>query len=279
MRGAAGAARRSAITQTTIGRSNLTAAIAIRHNSTLPIIEEYVRRTYPFPTILESNIPPDYSNWLYYYQQHPHDLPTYKSKLTVDIRDLGLDPTSRMVLREMVSQRYDPRTHTLSFVAKNLPSAAANENRVFQMLDACLVECRRIGAEMNAEGFFAKNNGAVHNRMLKPTPTLGQLQAENQKKMQKKKKKQQALAAGSADSTAAASGASPVTAAAATPAKSISYTRSQKDHRTLGMESPHTTKALPPQQVKVLPRHQRKRGTATATAQTGQKKTIAKKRK
>lgn len=224
--------------------------------------------TYPFPTILESNIPPDYSNWLYYHQQHPHDLPSYKSKLTVDIRDLGLDPTSRMVLREMVQGRYDPRTHTVSFVAKNLPSAAANENRVFQMLDACLIECRRIGAEMNAEGFFAKNNGAVHNRMLKPTPTLQQLQSADKKKQQKAKAKAIAVApAGSAASASASSSASTAAgaAAAAAPAKSVSYTRSQKDHRTLGMESPHTSKALPSQQIKVLPRHARKRVAPAAT--------------
>lgn len=259
--------------------------------------------TYPFPTILESNIPPDYSQWLWYHQQHPHDLPTYKSRLVVDIRDLGLDATSRMVLREMVQGRYDPRAHTIAFVSKNLPTAAANENRVFQMLDACLIECRRIGAEMNAAGYHAKPNKAVPNRLLRPVPTLPDLIAKEKKKAEKLKAKRAKSAAAAAAATATpaaatdaaaassaaaspASSSTPATpaAAAAAPAKkkSVSYTRSQQDHRALGMDSPHTSKALPPQQgpmVAVLPRHRRKRVKAdslTAAADKAKAKTIRK---
>ena len=296
---------------------------AVRMHSTLPIIEEYVRSkeahphtasrshltsalkltvrcsalrrpssgTYPFPTILESNIPPDYSQWLWYHQQHPHDLPTYKSRLVVDIRDLGLDATSRMVLREMVQGRYDPRAHTIAFVSKNLPTAAANENRVFQMLDACLLECRRIGAEMNAQGFHAKPNKAKQNRLLRPVPKLPDLIAKEKKKNEKAKAKRAAAknaATAAATPTDAAAASASVSAASsasasATPAKkSVSYTRSQQDHRALGMESPHTSKPLPPQVgplVAVLPRHRRKRVKAdpvAAAAEKAKAKTIRK---
>lgn len=201
--------------------------------------------TYPFPTILESNIPPDYSNWLYYYQQHPHDLPTYKSKLTVDIRDLGLDPTSRMVLREMVGSRFDHRTHHVSFVSKNLPSAAANENRVFQMLDACLLECRRIGKEMNEAGFYAKTNGAVHNRLLKPPPTLNKAKGKKEAAASS-----EASAAAAGSDAAAAAPAATADAAAVDGPKKVNYTKSQRHYRALGMQSPSTDKVLTPTNIK-----------------------------
>jgi hypothetical protein len=141
-----------------------------RSTSSLPVIDEYVRRSYPFPTILESDMPADYSKYLFYHNQYPTDLPRYKSKLTVDIRDLGLNPTSRMVMREIVGSRYNPTTHQIAFVSRHLPTALANENRVFQQLDACLVEAREIAKKMNADGVFGPENGARHNRLLTPKP-------------------------------------------------------------------------------------------------------------
>jgi len=96
-------------------------------------------------------LPPDYSPWLYYHQHYPHDLPTYKSKLSVDIRDLRLSNTARIVLREMVGRRFNPATHRITFTSRSLPSAQANENRVFQQLDACLEEATRIAAQIDAE--------------------------------------------------------------------------------------------------------------------------------
>lgn len=142
-----------------------------RSTSTLAVTDEYVRRSYPFPTILESDIPGDFSKFLYYDRQFPTDLPVFKSKLTVDIRDLGLDPTSRMAMREIVGSRYNTRTHQISFVSRHLPTAQSNENRVFQQLDACLVEARDLAKKMNADGVFGNDNGARHNRLLTATPT------------------------------------------------------------------------------------------------------------
>jgi len=210
----------------------------VRHNSTLPIVQEYVRRTYPFPTILESNIPPDYSNWLYYHQQHPHDLPSYKSKLIVDVRDLGLDATSRMALRAIVGNRFDPVSHRVSFVSKNLPTAQANENRVFQMLDAVLLEARRIGKEMNEAGFHAKPNGAKHNRLIAPRPP----------KLTKKH-----LRAQKAKDAAAAAPAEGAAAAPAAPASKRRgrFTEKQLSMRALGMTSSSTTKDLTPPPIVV----------------------------
>lgn len=228
-----------------IGSAALRSLRSAAHRPLRSAASVTVTGTYPFPTILESNIPPDYSNWLYYYQQHPHDLPTYKSKLTVDIRDLGLDPTSRMVLREMVGSRFDHRTHHVSFVSKNLPSAAANENRVFQMLDACLLECRRIGKEMNEAGFYAKTNGAVHNRLLKPPPALNKGKG---KKAAAASSEASAAAAGS-DAAAAAPAATGDVAAVDGP-KKVNYTKSQRHYRALGMQSPATDKVLTPTNVK-----------------------------
>lgn len=127
--------------------------------------------SYPFPTILESDIPADYSKWLYFHKQFPTDLPRFKSKVTVDIRDLGLDPHSRMALREIVGPRYNRRTHTVSFVSRTLATAQANENRVFQMLDLALIEARTLGKQMQEDGIPASQSGAENNRLLKAVPS------------------------------------------------------------------------------------------------------------
>jgi hypothetical protein len=171
---------------------------------------------------------------LYYHQQHPHDLPTYKSKLIVDVRDLGLDATSRMALRQIVGNRFDPRTHQVAFISKNLPTAQANENRVFQMLDAVLLEARRIGKEMNESGFVAKPNGARHNRLISPRPDKLAT-----KHVRAAKAKAAAAAAAAADPSA--------------PVKKVRvrYTEVQKAHRVLGTTSTLTKKDLTPPVVPI----------------------------
>ena len=75
-----------------------------------------------------------------------------------------------MVLREIVGSRYNRRNHTISFVSRNLSTAQANENRVFQQLDACLLECRQIANELESQGLRGRSRGAAHDRLLKPVP-------------------------------------------------------------------------------------------------------------
>jgi hypothetical protein len=84
-----------------------------------------------------------------------------------------------MVLKEIVGRRYDPSSHIITFTSRTLPTAQANDNRVFQQLDAVLFESRTIAKKMNEDNFYAQEPttkaGAInaqHDRLFTPPPAL-----------------------------------------------------------------------------------------------------------
>lgn len=77
----------------------------------------------------------------------------------MDIRDLGLNGTEMMVLREMVGKRYNPVTYQIKFTSNNLGDQKSNENMVFQMLDECMKQCKIIAKQMESEGYVHPLHG------------------------------------------------------------------------------------------------------------------------
>ena len=165
-------------TPTTTPLSSTTSSI--RHHSTLPVQQYYVPRMYPFPLILTTEILAEEDVELY--RANPHDLPAYKSTLTVNIHDLPLNAAEKRVFRLLVGPRiYSTTFHPhpvpafltnrhsphiprqrrqrtkdsavkVTFVSRHLPSAQANENRVFQLLDETIRQCKVLVGDMAVDG-------------------------------------------------------------------------------------------------------------------------------
>ena len=151
-----------------------------RHHSTLPVLQHHIPRTYPFPLILTTELLVEEDVELH--RSNPHDLPPYKSSLTCNIHDLPLTAAEKRVFRLLVGARmYSHTFHPhpvpsfltakqtvhmpkhrrqrakdsavrVRFVSRHLGSAAANENRVFQLLDECIRTSKVLVAEMAADG-------------------------------------------------------------------------------------------------------------------------------
>ena len=152
----------------------------LRHHSSLPVQQHYIPRTYPFPVILTTELLLEEDIDLH--RSNPHDLPPYKSTLTCNIHDLPLTAAEKRVFRILVGARlyshtFHPHpvpsflTHKqtphlpkhrrqrakdsavrVRFVSRHLGSAAANENRVFQLLDECIRQSKVLVSEMAADG-------------------------------------------------------------------------------------------------------------------------------
>jgi hypothetical protein len=148
-----------------------------RAYSVLPVVERFVPRRYPFPLVLTSELLQEED--LEQQRFHPHDLPPYKSTLTVNLHDLPLTAGEKRIFRRLVGPRLSSsafRDHPLPnflhrpkptwsagkkktantalvrFVSRHLPSAEANENRVFQLLDESLRVSKKLAAEMEEDG-------------------------------------------------------------------------------------------------------------------------------
>ena len=139
------------------------------------MIEHYVPRTYPFPILLTTEMLTEED--LEQQPLHPHDLPPYKSTLTVNVHDLPLSAGEKRIFRHLVGPRmfsatfrnhpipsflHPPRAAwsrkgkvnpaLVRFVSRHLPSAEANENRVFQLLDECVRMSKVLALEMEGDG-------------------------------------------------------------------------------------------------------------------------------
>lgn len=152
-----------------------------RSYSTLPVIDTYVPRTYPFDIVLTTELIPEED--LQWRPVNPHDLPRYKSTLRVNIWDLPLSEDERHVFRMLVGERVfsqhvqdhpipvwlNPtkrqrqlktarrqasKPNEVKFSSSNLPSARANENRVFQQLDECIRQSKLLVKEFQNDGEY-----------------------------------------------------------------------------------------------------------------------------
>ena len=149
-----------------------------RAYSTLPVISHYVPRRYPFPLVLTTEMLTEED--LEQQPLHPHDLPPYKSTLTVNLHDLPLTAGEKRIFRHLVGPRMFSTTFrnhpipaflhakrvawkgggkgkgvgsaVVRFVSRHLPSAEANENRVFQLLDECVRMSKVLAMEMEGDG-------------------------------------------------------------------------------------------------------------------------------
>lgn len=147
----------------------------------LPVIETYVPRKYPFPIILTTE---------FFTEEHPltefhlpHNMPHYKSTLTVDIQDLPLTVLekrifARLVGPRMFSAQFDrdflpewllpthqniklreelrhqkiklrKKPNRVKFTCRLFPSQEANENRVFQLLEECIRQSKILARELS----------------------------------------------------------------------------------------------------------------------------------
>jgi hypothetical protein len=152
---------------------------SFRTYTSLPVLQHYVPRAYPFDVVLTTDLIPEED--LQWRPANPHDLPRYKSTLRVNLDDIPLSedelyvfrllvgrriysdevhdhpipswitPTKRERLRK-ASSRQGKRPDEVKFTSSNLPSARANENRVFQQLDECLRQCKLLVREFAADG-------------------------------------------------------------------------------------------------------------------------------
>eukprot|EP00457_Paulinella_chromatophora_P007702 gb/GEZN01007726.1/.p1 GENE.gb/GEZN01007726.1/~~gb/GEZN01007726.1/.p1 ORF type:complete len:380 (+),score=76.28 gb/GEZN01007726.1/:57-1196(+) len=118
----------------------------------LPYQDTHRSRSYPFEMTLETNIIRDEE------EEHilidEYDLIDYKSKLTVEIKDLSkfLSPLQLEIFKALVGPRYKKKSKTISFTSRSLPSMWGNENRVFQWFDALLWESKRLAEQFEKEG-------------------------------------------------------------------------------------------------------------------------------
>ena len=140
------------------------------------MIEHHVPRKYPFPLVLTTELLAEED--LDQQPLTPHDLPPYKSTLLVSLLDLPLTPGERRIFRRLVGhrmasrtfhdhptpsflhrqkgRRWSPKGHpdpfAVRFVSRHLPSAEANENRVFQLLDECIRQSKVLAKAMEEDG-------------------------------------------------------------------------------------------------------------------------------
>ena len=175
-------------------------------------------RVYPFPLTLTTELLEE--DDLQTQHLRPHDLPPYKSTLSCNLLDLPLTAAERRVFRLLVGQRVFSSTfhphptpaflraprggrgvgkgrhpYLVKFVSRHLPSAEANENRVFQMLDECVRMSKLLCAGMAEDGEFVEM-GEDEQIMAEARKRLKiELREEKQRLQKEKEEARQAAAA------------------------------------------------------------------------------------
>lgn len=89
-------------------------------------------------------------DWLDMYGFHNYEnaKPTYKSRLEVFIKDLGLSRTEMAVLTEILGGHINKTNGKITLVSRRLPGVHANTNRCFQILLESITRAREITPEV-----------------------------------------------------------------------------------------------------------------------------------
>jgi len=110
--------------------------------------QESNRKKFAFPYVLSTSVAMQDSE----FNPEIHAL-RFKSKLSVKLTDLNLSKDQESVFRKLVGNR--ERDGVVSFVSRHLPTQQLNEDLVFEQLEKCLAESRRLNDA------FVKNRSKV----------------------------------------------------------------------------------------------------------------------
>jgi hypothetical protein len=102
---------------------------------------------FPADFNLECVETPDYLDLygLYHYEDAK---PRYKSKIVLNLQDMGLDVYEQSILADILGARINRNNGKITFVSRELPGLHANTNRCFQLLLEALCRTHEISEEV-----------------------------------------------------------------------------------------------------------------------------------